>query len=69
VLYVASIMPIDIRHFRVDQGGDPELIRESQRRRFADVGIVDEVTYTAVAAVRELDPSSLMVLMCDEKGC
>lgn len=26
-----------------DKGGDPELVRESQRRRFADVAVVDRV--------------------------
>lgn len=26
-----------------DKGGDPEIVRESQRRRFADVGLVDRV--------------------------
>ena len=29
--------------FCAEKGGDPELIRESQRRRFADVGLVDKV--------------------------
>ncbi len=26
-----------------DKGGDPELVRESQRRRYADVSLVDQV--------------------------
>ena len=26
-----------------DKGGDPEIVRESQRRRYADVGLVDRV--------------------------
>jgi seryl-tRNA synthetase len=30
-------------HLCADKGGDPEIVRESQRRRFADPGIVDEV--------------------------
>ncbi|GAB2279871.1 hypothetical protein Dimus_014507 [Dionaea muscipula] len=34
---------LDINLFREDKGGNPELIRESQRRRFADVAIVDEI--------------------------
>ncbi|KAL3651432.1 hypothetical protein CASFOL_004434 [Castilleja foliolosa] len=34
---------LDITEFRVEKGGNPEKIRESQRRRFADVGLVDEV--------------------------
>jgi seryl-tRNA synthetase len=36
-------MPIDINHFRVERGGNPELIRDSQRKRHADEGIVDEI--------------------------
>ncbi|KAL3141780.1 hypothetical protein ABBQ32_004455 [Trebouxia sp. C0010 RCD-2024] len=34
---------LDINLFRADKGGDPELVRESQRRRFADVAVVDRV--------------------------
>ncbi|XP_047960435.1 serine--tRNA ligase [Salvia hispanica] len=34
---------LDINLFREEKGGNPEIIRESQRRRFADVNIVDEV--------------------------
>jgi len=34
---------LDINLFRPDKGGDPEIIRESQRRRYADVGLVDKV--------------------------
>ncbi|KAH7543080.1 serine--tRNA ligase isoform X1 [Ziziphus jujuba] len=34
---------LDINRFRVEKGGNPEEIRESQRRRYADVEIVDEV--------------------------
>jgi seryl-tRNA synthetase len=34
---------LDIRLFRTEQGGNPEVIRESQRRRYADVGVVDRV--------------------------
>ena len=36
-------MPIDINILRVERGGDPEKVRESQRRRFANVELVDEV--------------------------
>ena len=36
-------MTIDIRLLRTDQGGDVEAVRESQRKRYADVGLVDEV--------------------------
>ena len=36
-------MPLDINFFRVDSGGNPDIIRESQRRRFAPVELVDEI--------------------------
>mmetsp|Transcript_23496 Transcript_23496/g.39289 ORF Transcript_23496/g.39289 Transcript_23496/m.39289 type:complete len:637 (+) Transcript_23496:61-1971(+) len=36
-------MPLDIQLFRADSGGNPDLIRESQRRRFQPVEIVDEI--------------------------
>jgi seryl-tRNA synthetase len=34
---------LDINLFREDKGNDPEIIRESQRRRFANVELVDDV--------------------------
>ena len=36
-------MVLDIELFRADKGGDPEKIRESQRKRFKDVTLVDRV--------------------------
>jgi hypothetical protein len=33
---------LDINLFRTDKGGNPDLIRESQRSRFASVELVDE---------------------------
>jgi len=36
-------MVLDIALFRADKGGNPELVRESQRRRYASVDIVQEV--------------------------
>ncbi|MDP2435814.1 MAG: serine--tRNA ligase [archaeon] len=36
-------MVLDINAFLVERGGDPDFIRESQRRRHADVGLVDKV--------------------------
>lgn len=36
-------MPLDINLFRNDRGGDPEKVRESQRRRYDSVEIVDEI--------------------------
>ena len=34
---------LDINLFRAEKGGNPDLVRESQRRRFADVSLVDKV--------------------------
>ncbi|KAL6553562.1 hypothetical protein OROGR_007404 [Orobanche gracilis] len=36
---------LDINLFREEKGNNPEIIRESQRRRFASVGIVDEIIH------------------------
>lgn len=36
-------MVLDINLFRKERGGNPELIKESQRRRFKPVEIVDEI--------------------------
>lgn len=36
-------MPLDINLFRVEKGGNPDEIKRSQRARFADEGIVDEI--------------------------
>ena len=36
-------MPLDINSFRVSSGGNPDVIKESQRRRFASVELVDEI--------------------------
>ena len=36
-------MPLDIDDFRTYKGGNPDLIRESERRRFNDVSKVDEI--------------------------
>jgi seryl-tRNA synthetase len=34
---------LDINLFRADKGGNPDIIRESQRSRFAPIELVDEV--------------------------
>jgi seryl-tRNA synthetase len=34
---------LDVNDFIAERGGNPEKIRESQRRRFANVEIVDEI--------------------------
>lgn len=36
-------MPLDINLFRAGSGGNPDLIKESQRRRYASVELVDEI--------------------------
>ena len=36
---------LDINLFREEKGNNPEIIRESQRRRFANVEIVDEIIH------------------------
>ena len=41
--HINTAMPLDINFFREAQGGRPDLIRESQRKRFASVEIVDEI--------------------------
>lgn len=36
-------MVLDLDLFRVDKGGDPEIVRECQRKRFKDVTLVDKL--------------------------
>ena len=36
-------MTLDIDLFRPEKGGDPEKIRENQRKRFKDPSVVDRV--------------------------
>ncbi len=36
-------MVLDIKDFIADQGGDPNKIRESQRRRHAPESVVDDI--------------------------
>ena len=36
-------MVLDLDLFRVDKGGDPDLIRETQKKRFKDPGLVDQL--------------------------
>ena len=39
-------MVLDIELFRADKGGDPEKIRDCQRKRYKDVTLVDRVVET-----------------------
>lgn len=34
---------LDLDLFRTDKGGDPEVVRETQRKRFKDVTLVDKL--------------------------
>ena len=34
---------IDLQQLQVEKGGNPEVVRESQRKRFASIELVDEV--------------------------
>jgi seryl-tRNA synthetase len=36
-------MPLDINAFRTFAGGNPDELRESQRRRFKPVEMIDEI--------------------------
>jgi len=36
-------MPLDINLFRKDKGGDPDMIRRSEKKRCRDPAIVDKV--------------------------
>lgn len=38
-----SRVMLDVIDFITDRGGDPRKVRESQQRRYADEGVVDEV--------------------------
>ena len=33
----------DMLNYTTEKGGDPEIVRESQRRRFKEVALVDKV--------------------------
>ena len=49
---------LDINLFRVEKGGSPDLIRESQRRRGAPVETVDEVITLDKEWVKRTGPPS-----------
>ena len=54
------VMPIDINLLRISRGGDPDLVRESQRKRFASVELVDEVI--------ALDDVTMLMLIHSSNG-
>lgn len=42
-LFQSNFKMLDVNDFITERGGNPEAIRDSQRRRFASVEVVDEV--------------------------
>ena len=42
-LFFRNIMVLDIDEFRPEKGGNPEKIKENQKRRFCDETMVDKV--------------------------
>ena len=47
---------LDINLFRAEKGGNPDLVRESQRRRYADVALVDKVRGAPPSPARGSSP-------------
>ena len=41
--YLDSKMVLDIDRFRPEKGGNPEAVKENQRKRFSDVAMVDKI--------------------------
>lgn len=55
---------LDILSFIGEKGGNPEGIRESQRRRYAPVEVVDEVIASYDEWRRGIHPSPLTSISC-----
>jgi len=60
---------LDILLFREDKGGNPELIRESQRRRNAPVETVDEVIALDKLRVSSMLPVPVWVVGVTQTDC
>uniref|UniRef100_A0A3Q3A4I7 Serine--tRNA ligase, cytoplasmic n=1 Tax=Kryptolebias marmoratus TaxID=37003 RepID=A0A3Q3A4I7_KRYMA len=58
-------MVLDLDLFRTDKGGDPEIVRETQRKRFKDVTLVDKL----VAADTEWRKCEFEFLNCASLTC
>ena len=55
---------LDVLDFIADRGGDPEKVRESQRRRYTPEGVVDEVIALYEEARKSIKkPSSIIASM------
>ena len=50
-------MVLDLTLFRKEKGGNPDVIRESQKKRYKDVTLVDKVV--------EIDNKWREVILCD----
>ena len=37
-------MVLDLDLFRPDKGGNPDAIKENQKKRFKDLGMIDKIT-------------------------
>ena len=55
-------MVLDIELFRPDKGGDPDKIRENQRKRFKDVSYVDKVVEADTKWRKRKLPAELMLI-------
>ena len=40
----AIAMVLDLDLFRPDKGGNPDAIKENQKKRFKDLGMIDKIT-------------------------
>ena len=55
-------MVLDIELFRADKGGDPDKIRENQRKRFKDVSYVDKVVEADTKWRKRKLPAEFMLI-------
>ena len=58
-------MPIDINLLRVDAGGDPEKVKKSERDRFRDDSIVDQI----IEIDNKWRKCKLLMLMISPQHC
>lgn len=56
-------MVLDIELFRADKGGDPDKIRDNQRKRFKDASYVDKVVEADTKWRKRELPASLAQLI------
>ena len=61
-------MVLDVELFRADKGGDPDKIRENQRKRFKDVSYVDKVVEADTKWRKRELPASLAQLTINSRS-